>query len=113
MKLIFTLTVCFISLSVFSQTIKGKVTDSKTGEPLVGASVQVEGGKTKLITTVNLDGSYTFRNLAAGKYELKIKFVGYSTTKEFSVVLKNDHENAVQNMEMKEESMQLAEVRVT
>ncbi len=113
MKLIFTLTVCFISLSVFSQTIKGKVTDSKTGEPLVGASVQVEGGKTKLITTVNLDGSYTFRNLAAGKYELKIKFVGYSTTKEFSVVLKNDHDNAVQNMEMKEESMQLAEVRVT
>ena len=54
------------SFNVFSQTIKGKVIDKSTSEPLVGASVQLVG--TKMSTLVKLDGSYVFNQVKPGDY---------------------------------------------
>jgi TonB-dependent receptor len=64
-----------ISTNSFSQTIKGSAFDAKTGEPLVGATVHLEN--TKYSTAVNLDGSYVFRNVKPGNYEIEIDLIGY------------------------------------
>ena len=70
------LTVAFFALCIgtFAGTVKGKVTDSKTGEPLMGATVTLTGSGKKLTTSVNLDGTYVFRNVPVGSYKIKINF---------------------------------------
>ena len=55
--------------------IKGKVTDAKTGNPLSGASVQVEGltlgGKT------DLGGEFLITGIPEGTYNLILSLIGY------------------------------------
>ncbi len=62
--------------ALFAQSpVKGKITDTKTGSPVAGASVKVKG--TKKGTTTNNDGVFT---LAANANDvLEVSFVGYKT----------------------------------
>ncbi len=46
--------------SVAKRTVTGLVSDGQDGEPLIGATVQVEGDKT-LVTTTNIDGEFTLQ----------------------------------------------------
>ena len=92
LNLRFSLRFCFITLILVSfnaivkaQTIKGNVSDAKTGDVLIGATVHIEKGDFKLNTTVKLDGTYVFKNVPAGVYKIQVKFVGYNTTKEYAV----------------------------
>jgi TonB-dependent receptor len=103
--------ICFSPITN-AQTIKGNVTDAKNGETLIGATVHIEKGDFKLNTTVKLDGVYVFKNVPAGVYKLQIKFVGYKTTKEYSVEITNDN-TAVLNIAMADNSTSLSEVVIT
>ena len=67
--------ILFLNLAVTAQTIKGKVTDSSTGEPLIGATITLSGTTEK--TLVRLDGSYVFKNVKPGTYQIGIDFLGY------------------------------------
>ncbi|PCJ82705.1 MAG: hypothetical protein COA49_01190 [Bacteroidetes bacterium] len=65
---------------VGSGTLKGKVTDFDTGEPLPFASVvlflngnQVSGTQTEF------DGSYTIKPISPGTYDVLLSFVGYQS----------------------------------
>jgi len=58
-----------------AQTVSGKVTDSKTGEPVAGASVMVKSSQAGTVTDAN--GNFTIR--AAGTDVLIISRVGYTT----------------------------------
>lgn len=66
-----------------AQTIKGKVTDAGTKEPMVGATVLLKG--TDKSQVVQLDGYFTFRNLKPGDYELELHFVSYKTIKSYGI----------------------------
>jgi hypothetical protein len=57
--------------------IKGHVTDKKTGEPLTGAVISIDGTKNKAIS--GLDGSFIFRNLPAGDYKITVTMVTYQS----------------------------------
>lgn len=57
--------------------IIGIVTDSKTGEPIIGATVQLLGTTTGVITDV--DGK--FELAAFPKNEIQISYIGYVTKK--------------------------------
>ena len=69
----------FISLKGFSQDgkIDGKITDSKTGQPLSGVSVSVTGNDKGVIT--DQDGHYTISVNSATPKSIKISSVGYKT----------------------------------
>ena len=69
------LTVLTLISVVNAQTIKGKVLDATTGEPLVGAIVKLEN--TKFKTIVKLDGTYSFAKLPLGTYTLKVNYEGF------------------------------------
>lgn len=65
-------------LTASAQMIKGTVADKETDEPLVGATVTAknkDGFKRSI--SVGLDGSFIFRNVPAGKYEVEAKYVSY------------------------------------
>ncbi|MBV8251343.1 MAG: TonB-dependent receptor [Chitinophaga sp.] len=78
-QLIFSATLVCLSFHSYSQSIKGRVTDAATGEPLVGATVVLKGSSGKAI--VKLDGTFHFKNLHPGDYELVATYTGYSTAK--------------------------------
>lgn len=70
-------------MAVFAQgTMKGQITDSKTGEALIGANVVAKqdgqimgGGRT------DWEGNYTIKGLQVGKYEIEVSYMGYTTVK--------------------------------
>ncbi len=109
--LIVVLLVCF-STVLHAQTIKGNVTDEKTGETLIGATVHIQKGDLQLNATVKLDGVYEFKNVAAGTYQLKISYIGYKTTKDYTVEAIQG-KTAVLNIAMADNATTLTEVTVS
>ncbi len=87
------------------------MTDARSGEPLAGATVQLEKGEKKFKTFVALDGSYTFRNIPAGIYEIRAKFVGYKHSEEQNITIGKTA--LVFNIALVNESADLTSVSVT
>lgn len=63
--------------AVETGSVKGKVTDSRTKEAVVGASVLIKG--TTHGTSTNIGGNYTIDNVSEGKYTLVVSSVGYKS----------------------------------
>ncbi|RKD92091.1 TonB-dependent receptor [Mangrovibacterium diazotrophicum] len=75
LKLVFLALFGLISLVSFSQgTVKGKILDSKTNDPLVGASIVKAGTTNGTIT--DFDGNFSM-TLPEGKNTIQISFIGY------------------------------------
>lgn len=68
--------------------IKGTITDKKTGQPLIGATVIVVG--TNRGANTDLEGKYTILRLEPGTYSLNITQVGYKKLEVTNVVVKSD-----------------------
>jgi len=84
-----TRTVAILSLFLFgihavadAQSVKGKVNDAVTGEPLVGANVLIRETHRQLF--VELDGSFHLKDLKPGTYTIVVTYTGY-TVKEQTV----------------------------
>jgi outer membrane receptor protein involved in Fe transport len=78
--LLTTAMVLTVSLLAFSQsgTLKGKIIDKGTNEPVPFANIVIEqGGKQAGGTTTDFDGNYTIKPIQPGKYDLKATYVGY------------------------------------
>lgn len=86
MALIFILT----AFRAYAADIKGKVTDSTTGEALIGATVQIEG--TAKAAATDIDGLFTLSGLDENaNYTLTIKYISYKTKKLTGFGLKLSH----------------------
>ncbi len=75
----YVLAMLLLPFSVFAQTgktIKGTVTD-ENGEPLIGATVKVEGSSAGTVT--DLDGHYQLQ-LPANAKQISVSYVGYYTS---------------------------------
>ncbi len=59
--------------------ISGRVTDAKTGEPLPGVNVVIEG--TQMGAATDLDGYYFIINIRPGQYALTATMIGYTPLK--------------------------------
>ena len=84
-RLVLSLLCILFSFLAEAQVLKGVVLDSKTGEPMSGATVVVRpaaDASLSLKQYVQLDGYFTFRNLQNGDYELEISFANYKRFKQ-------------------------------
>lgn len=89
-------------------TIKGKVSDETTGEPLPGANIVLKG--TTLGTITDFDGNFTLSNIPEGNHTISVSFMGYRT-------IDNDYlfvsgSTITQDFSLKEDNEQLEEVVV-
>lgn len=71
---------CFTALA-YGQSpktgkIAGKIVDSKTGEPIIGANVAVKG--TTRGAATDLDGKYSIGSLEPGRYTIRVTYISYS-----------------------------------
>ena len=74
-RILFLFVILLTGVGAYSQSIKGNVTDAKTGEPMDGATVLIkETGKKQF---VQLDGNFVFRTIAPGTYDLEISYANY------------------------------------
>lgn len=74
-------TFLIFAFSASSQTIKGKVIDAASGEPLAGATVTINKDLKQFVRVTGFDGSYAFRNEPPGVYQVMISFIGYEMQK--------------------------------
>ncbi len=81
MKLIFYALFLLATLTVRAATLRGTIIDERTGEPLIGATVQVlqNGIATRQGGVVGLDGKYSIKDVSAGSYTLRAQYVSYRT----------------------------------
>jgi len=93
--------------------IKGTVIDKKTGEPMIGATVHIKNKSTDftLATSTGLDGSYNFRNLPAGKYEVEAKYISYKDEEKDTEV--NDGAVVAIKLSLESKGRDLSEVTVS
>lgn len=71
-----------------SGSLKGKVIDKETKEPIPFANVVVElGGKIVNGATTDFDGNYNIKPIPPGKYDIKASFVGYKNLMVRGVVI--------------------------
>lgn len=80
---------CLFSSLTFAQGIvKGIVTDKKNNDPLPGSTITLKNlssGATQSMSA-GLDGTYTFKNVADGKYEIVAKYISYTpASKQFTM----------------------------
>lgn len=96
------------NLLVFSQsgTLRGKVIDKDTKEPIPFVNIIVELGGTQAGgTTSDFDGNYTIKPITPGKYDLKASFVGYKPAVIRGLQIKSDQitfENIIMESTMEE-----------
>ena len=105
--LILILLICFSSTSYSQNSLKGKVTDKATGNPLEGVNIFIpEYGKS---TASNSNGEFTFNGLGNGIVKIQATIIGYRTvvqTKDLS-----DYSDVIINMESS--ATELEEVLIT
>lgn len=79
------LLVALIAQSQNTGIITGKVTDAKTQEPLIGATVLLEG--TTLGAQTDVDGKFRIASIPPKSYNLKVQYVGYQPKSVFNIVV--------------------------
>ncbi|MBO9584509.1 MAG: TonB-dependent receptor [Flavobacterium sp.] len=108
------LVILVFKFTAFSQsaeyTIKGKIVDSKTKQPLAYVSVILLSSSQKANeTTTDENGNYTLKS-NSGNFQLKVEFMSYMT---FTTANFNLNQNLVQNISLNENISELKEVNVT
>lgn len=103
---------CLASLTQgLAQTgiLKGKITDSKSGEELIGAAVVIEG--TSVGSTTNFMGDFELPPLEPGTYTVRCQYISYEPQVIENVVIKAD-EATVLDFKLKSAEMDLGEVTI-
>ncbi|RIH64623.1 TonB-dependent receptor [Mariniphaga sediminis] len=112
MRYLFSIFFSFITLLSVAQNgkIRGTIVDDKTGETLVGVAVLVKGTTTG--TASDLDGQFTL-DVAEGSYDLQISYISFQTLTVGDVQVKAGEITLLDNLRMKESTLELGEVVVS
>ena len=64
-------------------TIKGIITDEKTGDGLIGANVVLKDNEDHIVTGARTDyeGGFTIKAVNVGKYTIEVSYMGYTTVR--------------------------------
>ena len=108
-RIVLPILLSFMLSPVFAQTIRGRVFDSHTGEPLIGANVMLE--PSHLTTSVQLDGSFIFKHVPPGKYTLVVSTIGYVSSKPLE--LEAGNRDQILSIGMQTSAITMQEVQVS
>lgn len=103
-----------ITLNLYGQgtgRISGKVTDSKTGETLIGLTVKIDG--TTQGSSTDVEGRYILGNLAPGNYNLIFSYIGFQTKNITEVAVSAGKTTALDVVMEEAASQELMEVVIT
>jgi outer membrane receptor protein involved in Fe transport len=109
LKYLFLLLISTIAFAINAQTgrIGGKIIDKKTGEELIGVSVQIEG--TSIGAVTDYEGKFIINNVQPGTYNLMVTYISYSK-KNIKAVEVKAKETTTINTSLEESTNDLNEV---
>jgi outer membrane receptor protein involved in Fe transport len=104
--------VCSTATAIAGTTgkIAGKVTDAKTGEPLIGINIGIVG--TTRGASTNVEGEYFILNIPPGSYSLRASAVGFASTTVNDVVVQVDQTTRI-SFALQGETVEMTDVLVT
>jgi hypothetical protein len=116
-KLLLLLFTTLASVAIAQQrpgSLRGTITDKKTGETVPFANVVIKDASGAVLTggTTDFDGKYNINPVAPGSYLVEASFTGYSTFKVRGVLI-SQSSITLQDFKMSEESEMLGEVVIT
>lgn len=106
-SVLFLLLLAAVTVQAEIGILKGTIVDKQTGEPLMGATVQVVGGSQGV--AADLDGRYAL-TIRTGVYDIVVKYVGYRSQEFRSIVV---GQNSSLDVKLEAESQTLDDVTVT
>ncbi len=89
--------------------IHGKIVDKDSGEPLIGATVRIQGTSRGAVTDVN--GEYYILNVGVGTYTLEASYVGYRPVQESNVRV-NENLTTDANFALVKSAVEVAPVEI-
>ncbi|MGE0020167.1 MAG: TonB-dependent receptor [Draconibacterium sp.] len=101
------------SQNIFSQdkgTVRGTITDAKSGETLIGVNIIIEGTTTGTIT--DFDGNFTLPNLPSGMVTLVFSYISYAPQTISGIEVKPG-DVTVMNIQLAPATEEIAEVTIT
>ncbi len=107
--LIFLSLIPSISLADTSGKLTGRITDKKSGEPLIGINIVIQG--TSIGTATDVDGYFVIINVSPSVYNVRISSVGYETKVVQGVVI-NSGQTTTLNEKLSEQVIEGNEVIV-
>ena len=92
-----------------TQTVKGKIFDNITQEPIIGASIVLLNTDPLVGTITNFDGDFLLENVPVGRQSIKISMVGYETYYANEILI-GSGKQIILNVELEENLTELDEV---
>lgn len=119
MKYVCWLILCFFLFPIashgqensLSQTIRGKVIDKDTQQPLPGATIFITNLSTQKGTSTDTEGNFRLKNVPVGRIDIKVSYVGYRNKTLRNIILKSGKE-LILNIELEENVEEIDEVVV-
>src|SRR5574343_735756 len=111
------LSIIVLSNNLYAQSgpgeLRGKVIDSKTKEGLPFAAVVVEqSGSQVAYTTADFDGNFIIKPITPGKYDVRVKIIGYNERLINGVIITSNRQTYL-NPDLVASVKNLQEVTVT
>ncbi|MDZ4680219.1 MAG: TonB-dependent receptor [Saprospiraceae bacterium] len=113
LTLLLLLSVSFLTVSAqepaLKQTLRGRILDADTRQPLVGATVSLLS--TGLGATTDTSGAYRMAGTPVGRYQLQVSYVGYASQTIPEVLVESGKETVL-DIELQEQVEQIGTVVV-
>jgi iron complex outermembrane receptor protein len=91
--------------------VEGKITDKHTREPIAGAMIEISVQKKATFSDKN--GKYRIENVCEGKYEMKIRILGYDIQKlEVNLLHENTHDFRLNESEIHLDGINISAKRI-
>ncbi|MBK8348897.1 MAG: carboxypeptidase regulatory-like domain-containing protein [Saprospiraceae bacterium] len=88
-------------------TIEGKVTDAKSGEPILFGTIALyRGGVLITGTETDLEGNFFVSDVQPGTYDMEASYVGYAAQRQTGIVIKAGKTNRV-NFQLSDDAVLL------
>ena len=89
--------------------VSGFVTDSSSGEALIGANVSLQETGQGMATDMN--GYYIIQDIKPGNYTIMVSYIGFNTNRQFISI--DSEESKIIDISLAEQVLKLTEVEVT
>ncbi len=100
-----------LSAQEFKQNIRGRITDSQSHTPLIGATVVLLDSDPLIGVISDMDGYFVLENVPVGRQSIKFSYLGYEE-KTVSNILVVSGKEAILEIELREMVTNLDEVKV-
>ena len=90
-------------------TLKGKLIDRQTKEPLAGANVILID--TRLGAATDLKGNFIIQNIPVGAYSIQFSYIGYETITKTDIIIKSNRTTFIES-DLGQSTMQTETIEV-